>query len=393
MPARRSFRPDTCGASIPKSLTKTWAEGPAEDILPGAQAQSPATAPDLPIVNHADDIRERHRSSWSPVDLETTLAGEISESPPTILRRTDGVGLLYAGKVHALYGEPETGKSWLGLIAIAEVIREGRFAVFLDLEDSPSAAATRLRALRVPDDEIAERLLYLRPFEALDAEGREALRAICSLAPAVVVMDAMNDVVALHGLDPNASEDIAKLNTWLLRPFAEVGAAVVVIDHVVKRRDDRGRFAFGSQHRLAIIDGAAFAIDAVTPFGRGRQGRARIRLTKDRSGFLRTLAQHGDEALAELVIRSVGDDQVEAELRPAGASLGELGLKTGDAQIIDVVQQFGVTGATPPEVRRALARVGRSLAEGSVRKRLDALVEAAVLDVAAGVYFPVGQES
>ncbi len=368
-------------------------EGPVERVLPGAHSQSPAKASDRDIVNAADDIGTVYRSSWSPMDLEATLAGQISEQPPTILRRTDGVGLLYPGKVHAVYGEPETGKTWLGLIAVAEALRDDRFAIFVDLEDSPTAAVARLRALGVSDETIALRLLYLRPIEPLDEEGREALGVIRSLEPAVVVLDAFNDLLALHALDPNATEDVAKLSAWLLRPFAEAGAAVLAIDHVVKRREDRGRFAFGSQHRLAMLDGAGFVMETVTPFGRNRRGSARIRLTKDRSGFLRSLAQHGDEGIAELQIRSVGRDRVEAELRAAGASMGELGLKAGDAQIIDVVQQFGVTGATPPEVRRALARDGRSLAEGTVWKRLDALVEAGVLDVAGGVYFPVGGEA
>ena len=63
---------------------------------------------------------------WRPVDLGPILAGETVDESPSILRRTDDVGLLYPGKLHALYAEPEGVKTWLALAACHEQIQLGR---------------------------------------------------------------------------------------------------------------------------------------------------------------------------------------------------------------------------------------------------------------------------
>lgn len=57
-------------------------------------------------------------------DVAALLAGELPEPPaPTVLRRTDGHGVFYAGQVNSLFGEPESGKTWIALAAAAEVLR------------------------------------------------------------------------------------------------------------------------------------------------------------------------------------------------------------------------------------------------------------------------------
>ena len=50
---------------------------------------------------------------------------------------------------------------------------------------------------------------------------------------------------------------------------------MLLVDHVTKSKDDRGRYAIGAQAKLAGIDGAAYSVKMVSPFGRGRTGRAR----------------------------------------------------------------------------------------------------------------------
>jgi hypothetical protein len=62
---------------------------------------------------------------WRPVNLRPILAGETVDESPSILRRTDDIGLLYPGKLHALYAEPEGVKTWLALAACHEQIQLG----------------------------------------------------------------------------------------------------------------------------------------------------------------------------------------------------------------------------------------------------------------------------
>ena len=68
---------------------------------------------------------------------------------PTLLPRTDGVCLLYAGRVHSLTGEPGGGKTWIALHLIADTLTAGGTAMLIDYEDTPASAVSRLRTLGV----------------------------------------------------------------------------------------------------------------------------------------------------------------------------------------------------------------------------------------------------
>jgi hypothetical protein len=119
----------------------------------------------------------------------------------------------------------------------------------------------------------------------------------------------VNAALAMHGMSVNAAEDCADLNRLLLFPLRRTGASVLLIDHVTKASEDRGRWATGSQHKLAVLDGAVYAVKALTPPAPGRVGRLRMTLVKDRHGGVQrnTVSAGRDEFAAEVVIDSTGE--------------------------------------------------------------------------------------
>src|SRR5689334_11769285 len=88
-------------------------------------------------------------SSWTPVDLEPILNGEHEPEEPDLLRRTDGVALLYRGRLHAVFAEPEAGKGWLALTASKERLEAGGTVLYIDYEDTALNVIVRLRDLGV----------------------------------------------------------------------------------------------------------------------------------------------------------------------------------------------------------------------------------------------------
>jgi predicted transcriptional regulator len=68
------------------------------------------------------------------------------------------------------------------------------------------------------------------------------------------------------------------------------GAAVVLIDHITKNAETRGRFAIGGQAKLATIDGAAYLVEPLEALSPGRTGTLTMRVTKDRPGFIRKVS-------------------------------------------------------------------------------------------------------
>ena len=200
--------------------------------------------------------------------------------PPTIL------GLFYPGKQHLVSGEPEALKSWLGLIACLEEIKAGRHAAYVDLEMGERDMLNRARDLGI-EGEILDRFLYADPSEVMTSATIRAYidELFSERRPSVVVIDSYEGALFLHGLKPNESDAIEAFHQLVVRPLLAHGAAVILIDHVTKDKEHRGRFSVGSQRKLGITD-VHLGLDMVKPFGRSRQGIATIETNKDRPAYL-----------------------------------------------------------------------------------------------------------
>ena len=276
----------------------------ATDKPPDPQAPGPVTEKKLP-------------TSWAPLTLAPLLAGDQLESEPSVGIRTDGRCLFYSEKINDIHGEPETGKGWLTKMVSAEVIAQGFNVVYIDLEDDPASMVAGLRALGASSESIVRNFHYLRPDEPLMGRaGVEFWTWFEDLSPALVVLNGVTEFYGLHGLNLKDNGDAAKaLDLLPRRAVRMTGAAMLQVDHVVKSKDDRGRFALGAGHKLAGIDGAAYSVEILDPLGRGLHGKVRLTVVKDRPGFVRQFAAGGKVA-AEMHLVSTGNGPLAAELRP-----------------------------------------------------------------------------
>lgn len=256
-------------------------------------------------------------STWVPVDLGQFLAGDDQDERPSVLAREDGSRLLYSGRLNAFNAEPESIKTWLALRAAADELRVGNVVVYLDFEDSPRAIVERLRALGVTDELIAEQFIYVQPTERIEL-GRAELEAALARKPTLVVIDGVTEAMTLEGLSLKDNSEVAEFYERLPRRVARRGPAVLLLDHVVKATDNRGRFAIGAQSKLAGIDGASYAVKMTTPFGRGRIGHANLYLTKDRLGWID--AEGKNRLVATIEVLSAADGTVDICLKAPVAS-------------------------------------------------------------------------
>jgi len=217
--------------------------------------------------------------SWQPIDLT------VLEHEPAV-RPTIQQGLIYPGGRHLISGEPESGKSWLALVASVEQIRAGNAIVWIDREGDARFMLERLDRLGVTPEELA-RIAYIAPYEPVTVRGVPELitATLEHYRPTLVTFDAFAGLLDLHNLDENKTPDIERGYRLAVEPWRVQGAGTLAIDHVTKGKDNRGRFAIGSQRKLGVVD-VHLGLVAVEPFGRGREGKARIYVHKDRSGFL-----------------------------------------------------------------------------------------------------------
>jgi hypothetical protein len=234
-----------------------------------------------------------HASTWEAVDLAPVLAGEGTEQPIYMLR-SDGEPLLYADKTHAFNAEPEAGKSLLAQWACLERIKAGEHVLYIDFEAGPVDVVSRLLDMGAEPSEILERFHYVRPDDAVDAAAKLRISQMLDVWPITFsVVDGVAEALALSGWEENSGTDVIAFYQALPRHISRRGICVIVIDHVVKEKENQGRYARGSGAKLAGLDGAAFKLEVVKPFGRGLSGLARVVVTKDRHGWVRRVAAGG----------------------------------------------------------------------------------------------------
>lgn len=224
-------------------------------------------------------------SSWRFEDLTQLASGVELPPTPTVFQREDGQGLFYRGAVNDLHGEPGCGKSMIAQIATAQELKADRDVIYIDYEDSARNVVKRLLLLDVSGEQIIGHLHYVRPSAKPSSPTslggwRETLDYADTATLAII--DGVTSCLAYAGLDSNSGDDIAAWYNTMPRLISACGPAVVLIDHVVKSKDNRGRYAGGSMQKLALIDGISYSVDMTKPVGKGVRGTIVIKSGKDR---------------------------------------------------------------------------------------------------------------
>lgn len=252
---------------------------------------TPTAAAPVPTADTTDEQDpEPLEATWEPVDLTAILDGTYTPETPTLMPRTDGICLLYPGRVHSMHGESESGKSLVIQAEAARTLTTGGTVLYVDFESDAPAVVGRLIELGVDAFTIAQRFHYTHP-EA-DPAGplheRVAYHQLLDQDYDLAVVDGVTDALGIFGASSKDNDDVATFMRAIPRTIARrTGAAVVVIDHVTKDPDSRGRFAIGGQAKMAALDGAAYVVDVAEPLGRGLRGVINLRIAKDRPGSIR----------------------------------------------------------------------------------------------------------
>ena len=288
--------------SLPSIPTLTELAKPALSVVPDLDS------------DHVEKVRER--SSWYPKPLD--LTGESEEPAPEFLARNDGHRLFYRGKINALLGESESGKTWVALHAVAQSLHLQEKVIYLDFEDSGKGILGRLRALGLEDRHF-ENFTYANPDSNLTLDERiDLIDALMEIVPELIVVDGVNAAMTLMNLELTSNRDATFFSQQLLKPLALSGACVITIDHVTKSKESRGNYAIGAQAKRADINGAAIMCEVVLPFGRGMSGELTLKVTKDRPGHVRANSKEAKFAGTVSLKSSADGSVVMTILAPNG---------------------------------------------------------------------------
>jgi hypothetical protein len=208
------------------------------------------------------------------IDLTDTQYATPPE-PPAI------EGILYAGRRHVISGPPESTKTLVAYLLLLSALRQDQNVGILDFEMGPHAAVTLLRELGATDDELAQ-IHYAEPDQPPTSHD---IARLTLLGVQYVLIDAAAGAYDASGLGDNDRKDVEQFAGRWIRPLWQNGVATIVIDHVVKNVDARGKFAIGSERKAGQAD-VHIGLEALKPLHRGGAGMVKVTVHKDRPGHL-----------------------------------------------------------------------------------------------------------
>ncbi|WP_422747998.1 AAA family ATPase [Mycobacterium sp. WMMD1722] len=230
------------------------------------------------------------------LDVSALLDGTMPEPPEPVLgRRADGHCLFYAGQVNWVFGDPESGKSWLCMACVVEALKRRKRALVIDLDHNGGPATVRrLVDLGAPLDALRDPNV----FRYCEPEDRAELRQVVDDAkawrPAVAIVDSIGELLPMYGSNSNSADEFTTVHSNVLKPLAKAGAAVLAVDHLAKSADSRAVGPGGTAAKRRAIGGVSIRVKVKQPFTPGHGGSATLVVNKDRHGGLRKHCPVGD---------------------------------------------------------------------------------------------------
>jgi len=294
--------------------------------------------------------------SWDAINL-----AKIEERLP--LGPTVGeVGLIYPGKRHVFSGPPESAKTLAAYVIALAVIRTGGHVLLIDFEMGPYEARDRLLELGATETNF-ELLHYVEPETPAT---KQTMSDLLTWEPSLVIIDAAAGAYDLQGLDDNKRGNVEEFMRLWIEPFRLRDVATIVIDHVTKSPENRGKFAIGSERKVGSAD-VHLGFETVEPVRRGSNGLYHVVVHKDRLGYL-----HRPKA-AEFVLTSDPETHaITATFVLATSDQAEGESTFRPTHLMEQASRF-LESQTEPVSRTRIAESVHGRATW-VRKAIDALV-------------------
>lgn len=247
-------------------------------------------APDAVLEEEEGETEASPGDSWKPAtpeDIDSILNGTYVQPEASILKRVDGQGMFYPGRIHWVQGEPESGKSWVVQYACVEQLLANGKVLYLDYEQDLATVVRRMWQMGATQEVLRSNLSYMNP-QVAPQNALIEFRAMMERKFEFAVIDGVTDALGYSKSPLGDNDEVARWMRHVPRSIAfHTGAAVVCVDHVVKDKENRGRYSIGAQAKLAGVDGATYLVEPVQTMAPDKVGLLSVRVFKDRYGNVR----------------------------------------------------------------------------------------------------------
>ena len=170
---------------------------------------------------------------------------------PTVLPFSEEFCLFYSSSFNLIYGDTESGKTWLCLAAVASVLSDGGTATIIDLDHNGAPALIGNLIKLGVDPEILQdprRFRLSEPGDRLDLV--EVVQDQAVAKPDVVILDSLGEILPLFRANSNSADDFTAVHAEIIKPLTRNGASVLVVDHLAKNADSRSYGPTGTAAKL-----------------------------------------------------------------------------------------------------------------------------------------------
>lgn len=271
------------------------------------------TIPDMTIADPGDheELQTSQAGNWTRIPLHDPQY-LIPPDPPTIK------GLLYQARRHVFSGAPESAKTLIAYHLLLEALRDNNPVTIIDFEMGAVAARRLLHELGATTDEIA-RIFYVEPDQP---PAPEDIQAVLEHGTRYALIDAAIGAYDATGLDDSSRKDAETFARLWVKPLWKADVATLLLDHVTKNADTRGKYAIGSERKAGQTD-VHLGFEALKPLSRGGTGMVKVTVHKDRPGFLQRptavvldLASHPTTHELTITLRDPHPVDEEGTFRP-----------------------------------------------------------------------------
>lgn len=270
------------------------------ELGPGAGIVEKGTVP-IPPTDNSYWVTKGTGLAWLPEALQTVEALPSNEESHSNgpFQRTDARKLisegikspepigdfptLYSGKVHALQAESHVGKTYAAYKHIINMARSGKSVVIMEYENGEEDAINQLRALGANEEDFDRIHIFDSPTCSLNA-AENFRNLIDVIRPALVVWDNLASALSVAGLNEDLNKDCSDWHNAYTKPLRKKGVATLILDHVVKAEDRRGRHAKGAVAKFNECD-VIWNLSQPERFTPKKTGKIRLKLEKAKSGL------------------------------------------------------------------------------------------------------------
>ncbi len=288
------------------------------------------------------------------VDVHQLLRDGIQLPAPEVLPFSEDFCLFYASSFNLIYGDTESGKTWLCLAAVESVLNGGGKATVIDLDHNGAAALIGNLVKLGASIKKLEDPTYFRLSEPGDRlELREVVQDQLVIKPDLVVLDSLGEILPLFHANSNSADDFTTVFAEVIKPLTRNGASVLVVDHLAKNPDSRSFGPTGTAAKMRAADGLAIRVTAEKQFTPGEGGKAKLQVYKDRYGGVRKHYPSDPKPVIGTFELMADDDALEYTFHSAQVVPIRKSRKDDEYQLAEDVDKLRAIYSAKPTVRQA----------------------------------------